>query len=173
MKWVSKLLIVVSILGCKTEREINQNVEYLRWIGDIEHNNLIDNSDFGICNGENNVKQYFNVGEGPAVYVGEKPAVTKAFEAKYEPLLNKNQNGLIRIRFIVNCNGSAGRYRVLQADNDYNEIEFDDKIISQLLKITKGIDKWAILYDDEQNPIDYYNYLIFRITDGQITEILP
>ena len=87
-------------------------------------------------------------------------------------LLNKNQNGLIRIRFIVNCEGKAGRFRVLQSDYSYKEKEFNKEIVSQLLSITKQINNWEVLYKQE-NAVDYYMYLIFKITDGQLTEILP
>lgn len=65
-----------------------------------------------------------------------------------------------------------GRFRVLQSDYDYQEKEFNEEIVSQLLSITKQINYWEILYK-EKNPVDYYMYLIFKITDGQLTEILP
>ncbi|WP_339610225.1 hypothetical protein [uncultured Planktosalinus sp.] len=73
---------------------------------------------------------------------------------------------------MVNCEGKAGRFRVLQSDNEYRETKFDDAIVSQLENIIKGIEKWAILYSGE-TPVDYYMYLIFKITDGQLIEILP
>jgi len=166
------LIIIILFISCESTKEVNQEKEYLRWVGDIEHNSSTDNSNFRICNGEDKVKQYFNLGEGP-VYVGEKPALLRAFKTKYKPVLNKNQNGLIRIRFVVNCEGQADRFRVLQADSNYNETEFDNKIVSQLMEITKGIKEWVILYTDDDKPVDYYNYLIFKIIDGHITEILP
>lgn len=173
---MKKSFLVIILLSsifwsCKSEKKENPKKEYLRWVGDIEQNNQIDEVDFKVCNGEDKIFQYFNLEEGP-VYSGEKSKILNTFKTKYQAVTDINQHGLIRIRFVVNCEGKAGRFRVLQSDYNYKEIKFDKKITSQLLKITKGIKKWKILHQQEI-PIDYYMYLIFKITDGQITEILP
>ena len=172
----SKPLLLLSFLpfllfSCKTEQKTDNEIEYLRWVGDIEQNNTTDKPDFRICNGEEQILQYFNLGAGP-LYPEEKSALIKTFESKYKPVKDTGQNGLIRIRFVVNCEGKAGRFRILQADNDYNEIEFDKRITNQLLEITKAIDSWKIMYRQEV-PVDYYSYLIFKTDNGRITEILP
>lgn len=171
-KSLLKLTLLFSILcSCQTEKKASEKEEYLRLVGDIEQNNQIDETDFKVCNGDDKILQYFNLGEGP-VYSGEKSKILNTFKSKYKPITGKNQNGLIRIRFIVNCAGKAGRFRVLQSDYYYQETEFDKKIVSQLLNITRGIEKWEVFKRNEI-PVDYYMYLIFKITDGQITEILP
>lgn len=61
---------------------------------------------------------------------------------------------------------------MLQSDKDFEEIEFDNRITSQLLEITKGIENWEVL-DINDVSADYYMYLIFKINNGQLTEILP
>lgn len=161
----------LSFFGCTSKKAVHQ-LRYSRWVGDIALDASIDkNTSFEICNGEDNILQYFNLGEGP-VYIEEKPKLINTFKTKYKPVSGKNQNGLIRIRFIVNCEGQAGRFRILQADTNFKETQFNRKIITQLTTITKEIENWVILYEDQQ-AVDYYYYLIFRITDGQITEILP
>lgn len=145
--------------------------EYLRWVGDIEKDTLNDISNFKVCNGDEQILQYFNLGEGP-VYNGEKSTILNTFKSNFKPLTDNDQNGFIRIRFVVNCEGKADRFRVLQSDYSYQEIEFDKKIVTQLTSIAKGIPNWQILYRDEV-PVDYYMYLIFKITNGEIIEILP
>lgn len=166
------LAILFSILGsCQTVQKANEKQKYLRWVGDIVQNDQIDEIDFNVCNGNEQIFQYFNLGEGP-VYYGEKSKLINTFLSEYKPIPDSNENGLIRIRFIVNCEGKAGRFRVLQSDYNFQEKEFDKEIISQLLNITKGIDSWVVLQRDEV-PVDYYMYLIFKVTDGQLTEILP
>lgn len=173
---MKKLLIAISFLfsilsNCQSEKKIEGKQEYLRWIGDIEQNDQIDKLGFKVCNGNDGILQYFNLGEGP-VYSGEKSTILNAFKSRYKPLIDKDQNGLIRIRFVVNCEGKSGRFRVLQSDYNYQEIQFDERIVTQLADITKGIEKWEVLYRSEV-PVDYYMYLIFKITNGQLTEILP
>lgn len=166
------LAILFSILGsCQTVKKANEKQKYLRWVGDIVQNDQIDELDFNVCNGDEQILQYFNLGEGP-VYYGEKSKLLNTFKSEYKPVSGSNENGLIRIRFIVNCEGKAGRFRVLQSDYNFQEKEFDKEIISQLLSITKGIDSWVVLQRDDV-PVDYYMYLIFKVADGQLTDILP
>lgn len=166
------IILLFSIFwSCQIEKKVSGKQEYLRWVGDIEQNDQIDKLDFKVCNGDNKILQYFNLGEGP-VYSGEKSFILKTFKSNFKPITDKKESGLIRIRFVVNCEGKAGRFRVLQSDYDYQEKEFDEEIVSQLLNITKGIENWEVFKRNEV-PIDYYMYLIFKITDGQLKEILP
>lgn len=166
------IILLFSIFwSCQIEKKVSGKQEYLRWVGDIEQNDQIDKLDFKVCNGDNKTLQYFNLGEGP-VYSGEKSFILKTFKSNFKPITDKKESGLIRIRFVVNCEGKAGRFRVLQSDYDYQEKEFDEEIVSQLLNITKGIENWEVFKRNEV-PIDYYMYLIFKITDGQLKEILP
>jgi len=175
LRYLSVLLVVLC-LGCSfldnpNGKTINAEESYLRWVGDIEHNAAIDDADFRTCNGDENVIQYFNTGNGP-VYPGGKPAIVRNFKSEYKPVLDDSQNGLIRIRFIVNCEGRAGRFRILQSDVNFKSTEFDKRIVSQLIDITSEIEAWAILHQDDQ-PRDYYYYLLFKIVNGEISEILP
>ncbi|WP_236002807.1 hypothetical protein [Luteirhabdus pelagi] len=165
------LLLVSMLSGCQTDKKEDKNPKYLRWVGDIVQNEQTDASGFRICNGEENVLQYFNLGEGP-VYHGEKKSIVRRFKSQFTPIPDDKEDGLIRIRFLVNCEGMAGRFRVLQSDYQYQEKEFDSEIVSQLLSTTTSIEQWEVLYRNNI-PVDYYMYLIFKISDGQLTEILP
>lgn len=139
-------------------------------MGDIEHDSLSDGPNFKLCNGDENVFQYFNIGDG-LQYEGEKKALKNKFIEKYQPV-NTNQSGWVRIRFIVNCKGETSRFRVIGADPDYQTMDFDKRITNQLMDITKGLEGWKIL-SLRENPIDYYQYLIFKMDNGKIVEILP
>lgn len=165
------LLLFFTFWSCQTDKNDGETQQYLRWVGDITYNEHTDTSDFRVCNGDDNVLQYFNLGEGP-VYSDEKATILRTFKEQYKTLPNNKENGLIRIRFIVNCKGKAGRFRVLQSDYQYQQIEFDSEIVSQLLNTTQAIEQWKILYRNDI-PVDYYMYLIFKISDGQLTEMLP
>jgi hypothetical protein len=163
------IILLISLGGCNVDKSQTETPK--RWVGDISFNEELDDTSFVVCNGEENILQYFNLGKGP-VYSGEKPKLLKWFKSNYKPLKDTTQNGYIRIRFIVNCKGKAGRFRLIQSDFNYQETSFDEKITSQLLRITKDVDDWLVL-DRNGNPIDYYMYLIFKINEGDISEILP
>jgi len=79
---------------------------------------------------------------------------------------------LIRIRFIVNCAGDTGRFRILGMDKDYKQKEFSPSITDQILSITKSLTGWKTKTSNGET-YDYYQYLIFKIDKGQIKEILP
>ena len=175
-KRMKKSFLAITLLlsifwSCQTEKKVNEKQEYLRWVGDIEQDEQIDKLKFKACNGDDKILQYFNLGEGP-IYSGEKSRILNTFKTNYKQITDRKENGLIRIRFIVNCEGKSGRFRVLQSDYYYQEKEFDKEIVSQLLNITKGIEDWEV-YKRNEVPVDYYMYLIFKITNGQLTEILP
>ena len=62
-------------------------------------------------------------------------------------------------------------------DEKYQEKVFDKLITNQLLLISKSLKGWIPKnFTSKTNEVfnyDYYQYLIFKIKDGQITEILP
>ena len=178
----SLLAVFLILLGCSSGSDIKKSEsettdaeyqkpksKYLRWVGDSEFNAELDDEQFQPCFGDNQVKQYFNFSDGLS-YEGEKTALVKEFEERYQPVTTE-QSGWIRVRFIVNCKGDTGRFRVMGADKNYNEFEFDETITNQLLEITKSLDKWIVLPQDK--PGDYYQYLMFKINNGNLIEIMP
>ncbi|MBK8111273.1 MAG: hypothetical protein IPK46_13515 [Saprospiraceae bacterium] len=78
----------------------------------------------------------------------------------------------MRVRFIVNCKGETGRFRLLVSDLQFKEAALSKELTSQLMQITKGIKGWQIIYHEGKNR-DYYQYLTFKIVNGDIKEILP
>ncbi|MBP6575687.1 MAG: hypothetical protein KA796_02410 [Chryseobacterium sp.] len=140
------------------------------YIGNINFDEKTDRKDFVLCN-ENQIYQYFNDSKG-FQYDGEKIAIEEEFQKKYNSENVKKENAWVRIRFIVNCFGKSDRFRILTANYDYEPIEIDKNITSQLLEITKNLNGW-IPKQERGGKIDYYQYLIFKIKDGKIDEILP
>ncbi|MCP4460609.1 MAG: hypothetical protein GY816_21700 [Cytophagales bacterium] len=163
-------VFILFVTACTTEESTSNKQDYLRWVGDIEYNPAFDDPNFELCNGDSSVNQYFHFEQG-LQYEGEKKAIIEKFKNKYEPV-QSSESGLVRIRFIVNCKGKTDRFRIIAMDNEFNEKEFNSKITSQLLTITKQLNGWRIL-PNIQEARDYYQYLIFKIDKGNIIEILP
>ena len=84
----------------------------------------------------------------------------------------KKESGLVRIRFIINCQGKTDRFRILSVDENYKAKEFDKNITEQLLQITKRLDGWKPKKYKEKE-VNYYQYLIFKLVKGQLIEVLP
>jgi hypothetical protein len=166
---LSYWILIFTFTSCLQSCEQNKS-NYLRHVGDIEFDSKIDNPNFKCCHDEDRIKQYFNFGKG-LQYKGEKYAIVQIFKDNYKPVAI-NERGLIRIRFIVNCKGESGRFRIDAMDVNYNPSSFDERISDQILRITRGLDAWLPL-STKQGPQDYYQYLIFNIENGDIKEILP
>ena len=165
-RWYS-LFISLLLLGCANA---DSSSNYLRWVGDSVYDPAIDSKSFELCHEESVVKQYFNFSQGMK-YEGEKKTLVDQIMSQYKPV-NKGESGWIRIRFVVNCHGETGRFRLTGADEDYNAQIFNEKITDQLMRIVQALDGWQVLPNPDA-PEDYYQYLVFKLEDGNIVEILP
>jgi hypothetical protein len=167
-------LIFLSISAFCQEKQANTS-KYPLSTGDIDFDSNLDKKDFQLCY-PNYDSQYYYGGKGLG-FEGEKIAIEKEFKEKYHPDNSKKESGLIRVRFIVNCKGETDRFRIIGMDENYREKVFDKSITEQILSISKNLKGWIVKsYTSKTNQIfsyDYYQYLIFKIKDGQITEILP
>lgn len=168
LKIVTFILLIPFISFSQEENGIKS--VYPNMVGDIAFNKETDKQNFELCF-ENHIFQYFN-NSGGLEYEGEKLAIEKEFAEKYKSEIIENETGLIRIRFVVNCKGESDRFRLISMDENYNEKTFLKSITDQLLNISKNLKGWKTKKYKEKE-IDYYQYLIFKIENGQLKEILP
>lgn len=173
IKPLLKLATLITILS-SCQATSNTTKEYPRMIGDISYDATIDTSQFTLCNDDKWAVQYyaFTTSTGEKPYLYEKYHLQKIFEDNYNPETAQKESGLLRIRFIVNCEGESGRFRMIGMDENYKEKEFDTSITNQLLSITQHQLKWKP-FKTSSIERDYYMYLIFKIEKGKIIEILP
>ena len=127
-------------------------------------------ADFTLCN-KRHIFQYFNDSNG-LQYKGEKAELDKIFFKKYKSQNIPDETGLIRIRFVVNCKGETDRFRIIGMDGNYNSKTFSSKVTDQLMDITKSLNGW-IPKKIQGNDVDFYQYLIFKIENGNLIEIMP
>lgn len=166
------MLFSVLISSCQTST--NAAKVYPRMIGDIAFDEKIDTAEFTLCHDESLAVQYYAYTKMVVAkpHANEKYELQKIFKENYNPEIAKKESGLLRIRFLVNCEGKSGRFRMTGMDEDYKEKEFDVSISDQLLSITKNFVKWKPFKTDKAQR-DYYMYLIFKLEKGRIIEILP
>jgi len=168
------ILSLFSSLACQTVEEIPTKTVYPRMIGDIAYDVSLDTTDFQLCWDDKFAIQYYAYTStfNEATYGKEKYAVHQIFEANYTTVNVPAESGLVRIRFLVNCRGEVGRFRVIGMDKNYQAKVFDERITQQLVDITKNQLEWKV-FKTEKSERDYYQYLIFKIENGQIIDILP
>jgi len=161
------ILIIISILVVSCSQE-----EY-KDVGDISFDEQIDDVNFKLCN-ESKIKQYYvrRSSDTPPSYKGEKRGLEKAILSSYDFPQSEKENGYVTIRFIVNCEGKTGRFRLEEMNFDYEPQKFDEEITNQLLEIVKDLSDWIPRKSSGEN-LDFYQYLTFKIEKGQLTKILP
>ncbi|WP_109301246.1 hypothetical protein [Aquimarina sp. AU474] len=134
-------------------------------IGDIAFNKNIDDSKFEVCN-EDRIFQYYSVGTN---YSNGEKEIKRQFSELMSNLTFKN-SGFITFRFVVNCNGEIGRFRVKTVDTELKENHFEERNIRHIEEKIKKLKKWNPGSRKKQN-FDSYYVLTFKIEDGKINDI--
>lgn len=166
MKPIQSIALLILLYHCTCAQVTAQET---RWIDDIVPDSTLDGI-FKICNTDNQIIQYFNDGKS-IQYKGGKPVIDTTFFSTYIPV-DTDQSGWIRIRFVVNCLGQTGRFRLLSSDINYQPFPFTPEITDQLLRITTSMKDWQPK-TWKGMEVDYYQYLVFKIENGKLTHILP
>ena len=163
------IIAILIVTGCKSESDqVNIIREYSNVVGDIKYDQHID-GDFKRCDTYSN--QYYGINGGFG-FKGEMSRIKKDIFANYKPTNKEGQSGFLTIRFVVNCDGVAGMYRVQQTNMSLQDFDFDDNIIDQLLAATKKLKGWRIA-DYQGNAYDYYQYLTYKLLDSKLIDIAP
>lgn len=161
------LILFATLFSCS---ESKKQLEYFNDLGEIPFNEKLDNPSFKVCHED--ITFPFNYGGIGLVYEGEKKELVSIIRNKFNYPKTKGQNGFITIRFIINCEGKTGRFRVTEMGFDLKPKEFDKKISKQILEIIKSLDGWKP-FERNDKTWDYRQYLSFKFKDGQLKEILP
>ena len=106
----------------------------------------------------------------PYIYKGGKPNFRKFIQTNFSE--NKyTDDGYLNFRFLINCNGEIGDVETNQLDTNLELTVLNKDLVSKLSKLTLRKENWNSLETREVR--DLYMYIIYRIENGQIVEILP
>ncbi len=130
-------------------------------------------TDFQLCNRYTYLHTYYQRFAARDVeYPGGLYHINKVFKEKYKPPRNAHgETGLVRIRFVVNCEGRAGMYEMLELDRNYKPRKFDKRITSQILDICKELQDWRPPEKVRGEVVDVYKMLLFKMKNGKIVEV--
>lgn len=163
---MSVLFLIPFLINCQSEKTVVS--KYPSHVGDLEFDKKLD-GDFKRCS-EDGSYQYYNDSKGFQIE-GEKNKIIQEIQ-KLKFKESKNSNGYITIRFVVNCEGKTGIFRMEQMDSEYKAYKFDETLSSQILNFTQNLKGW-IPKEIDGIKRDYYQYLTYKIVHGQVSEILP
>ena len=136
-------------------------------VGDIPFDAKKDNPKFKVCN-----PQWVLQGYQLKTKMDETPLlVSREYKTQFQTKDEwKNESGLIRVRFLVNCQGQADRFRLLELDFDLKEKKFSESLSAHVLNIAQSI-QWPSRRANQQTA-DYYHHFSIRIVDGQLVDII-
>lgn len=135
----------------------------------IAPEDAVAHANFKVCK-EHFILEYYYLGKFP--YKTNKNGFRNTILSQY-PKNKFSSNGYVFIRFLVNCQGAAGRYVVETFDLDLQSKSLDTAMVNTLLTLTQQMQDWEIGINQFNKPYDYSMYIAYRIEDGKITAILP
>ncbi|MEM6720971.1 MAG: hypothetical protein AAF611_16695 [Bacteroidota bacterium] len=166
------ILAIICITSCKQ----NTNEQKLIPIADtfssdaeyIDPATAMLSDGFKVCD-EEYILQYYNPER--ATYSKGKNGLRNYITSNYT---NNNypDSGYLNIRFVINCNGEAGRYVIHENDLNLEPMTFTKELKEQLFTLTTELKEWNPNYAHGALR-DSYMYISYRIEHGNITEILP
>lgn len=152
-----------------TEAFDTENKPYKTYIGYIDQQKALLNTQYELCDEGRIYNTYSSA--GLKAYKGSK----KRFRDHIFASFNDNtftESGYLNFRFLVNCEGNAGWFEVIQMNLDLEETTLNDELVDSLFKLTSNPQNWEII-DYYEAPRNYYMYVSYRIENGKITEIIP
>lgn len=162
-------LVILYLITLSCSETKNQK-EYFNDLGEIPFDGQLDDENFKVCHEDLTIP--FNYGGFGLIYEGEKKQLVKTIRDKFNYPKTDGQTGFITIRFIINCEGQTGRFRVIEMDLGLKAKKFDKDISTQILSITKGLDGWKSP-ERWEKVWDVQQYLTFKFEDGALIDILP
>lgn len=84
----------------------------------------------------------------------------------------RRATGIVTVRFLINCTGEMGRFRVYEVDTAYRPTTLPPEIARYLLRAVRSLGRWQPgTY--QHHPYDSYKFLSFRLQAGQLVTIFP
>ena len=138
-------------------------------VGDIPFDSRLDDSSFHLCDTAI-VFQYYNTG---SYFLKNKDSLGRYFLSQFIFVPEAaRESGYITVKFVINCKGLTGRFRVYGMDSGYQAARFNERLSGELLSLVKHWKFWEpASYGGK--IFDSYQYITFRIRNGNIISISP
>ncbi|GAB4509146.1 MAG: hypothetical protein Tsb004_09350 [Allomuricauda sp.] len=139
--------------------------KFTNHVGDITYNSAIDSPGFNVC-GEFRALQYYQTG---TYYQGGKKAIKKQLWSKVSAD-GLPPNGLLTVRFVVNCHGETGLFRANMTDPHVRRIEVPQETSKHFGDLISELKGW-VPGKIQGKPLDSYIQIVFKVENGIITDI--
>ncbi|HAA14361.1 MAG TPA: hypothetical protein DCE41_22820 [Cytophagales bacterium] len=136
-------------------------------VGWIAFDPDLDDATFFLCD-EYNIQEYYQV--NPRYGEGSKDLRAYFESADFAWNFPDTFSGLLTVRFVINCQGETDRIRLTAVDAEYRSIDLplDREAWKDLIK---GMGPWVPGLVGGQR-YDCYKHIVFRVKNGQLTDII-
>ena len=142
--------------------------KYQNYIGYLSPENRDFSPKFKPCNSNLPNGYYSNIGF--ETFDKSKSSFKQFIESNFKKE-RYTDSGMLNLRFIINCKGEIGDMEVNQLNKDYQLTELNSDLVEKIIQLTVEKENWTISNNESHD--DKYMYLIFRLEDVKIVEILP
>lgn len=132
---------------------------------------LGSNVDFNLCGEEKSIADYYN-GEPDAAYSEGKKALVNHLKKEVDPSIFENFEGMLTFRFVISCQGKAGRFIAEAYDFNYQKQSLPEKAVKGVFEFLNNLESWQPTVIRGENR-DSYAYITLKIKDATIIDILP
>ena len=151
------------------EKRASHGMHRVGWINPKE--SMSDDREFRLCGHEMRIADYYNSTPRGDYFHG-KSALKDTVIAHLDKEKLFDQEGMLTFRFVVNCEGKAGRFIARGYDPHHQPMKFRKETVDHLFSIMQKLEEWRpVVLQDEAR--DAYFYYTFKIKDGEVTDILP
>ena len=175
-KWFKGLLLFsLGFLAClgairileSMESQDNSLVSYPDHIGYLDASNPDMDMEINRCNPELLPVGFYSSAFEVA-FSANPSTFKKVIKQEFNDRYDYDDSGFLIIRFIIDCNGYIGDYEVNSLDKDYKRTAFSKDLVNTLVELCLDKQHWK-----GRENIDTYMYLILKIQNGQVLEIIP
>lgn len=143
--------------------------QFSHHIGYIDQEKALLNDTYTLC-GDRSIYKIHH-GAPDDAFEGSKKQFKNFILSNYKNE-SYTDSGYLNFRFLINCEGNAGWFEIIEMNLDLEETPLDKNMVKQLLKLTSDSRNWAV-FSYKNQPRNYYMYISYRIENGEIVEILP
>ena len=131
-----------------------ENKPYKNYIGYIDQSKALLNDKYELCNDGSLYQTYSSA--SLEAYKGSKKQFRDNLNATFN-INNYTDSGYLNFRFLVNCEGNAGWFEIIEMDLDLKETPLNQKMVNELFKFTAKSENWNVISYDNA-PQNYYMY---------------
>ncbi len=146
----------------------NFDRKHINHIGYLNPENPDVSDNFKRCSDKLPVGFYHST--APYIYKGGKPSFRRFIQNNFTGQ-DFTDSGYLNFRFLIDCNGQIGDFEINQLDTNFEIGVMNKDLVSKLSKLTLRNENWNSLETKEVR--DLYMYIIYKIENGKVVEILP